>query len=110
MHLRFLGKSTHQGGSPTLYATDHSTYVVQGWKVPGHDDHVEIPYPLLAYLEEGTCFGTLLHDTGHGTFTLSGVPVSDAEALTQMNTPGHETSVEVPVGQEIRPDVVSARL
>jgi HD superfamily phosphohydrolase len=104
MQLRFLGKSTNGGHSPTLYATDRSSYVVQGWKIEGHEDQIEIPHPLLAYLEKGTCLGALLHDTGHGTFTLSGEPVTDPEALAQMDLPGHETSVEVPVGQEIRRD------
>jgi hypothetical protein len=33
MRLRFLGKNSVPGDSPTLYATDRDTYVVQGWKV-----------------------------------------------------------------------------
>jgi hypothetical protein len=47
MRLRFLGKETQGGGSPTLYATDRNTYVVQGWKVEGQNDSVEIPHRLL---------------------------------------------------------------
>jgi hypothetical protein len=46
MRLRFLGKETQGGGSPTLYVTDRNTYVVQGWKVEGHNDSVEIPHRL----------------------------------------------------------------
>lgn len=65
MHVRFLGISTVNDGSPTLYATDRNTYLVQGWKVEGRGrTHVEIPYPLLSFLEPGTCFSTRLEDTG----------------------------------------------
>jgi hypothetical protein len=70
---------------------------------------VEIPHPLLAFLETGTCLGVLLHDTGHGTFILGGKPVTDLGALAQMKTPDHETSVEVPIAQEIRPDATPTR-
>ncbi len=102
LRLTFLGKNTQGGDSPTLYATDRGTYVVQGWKVPEHDNRVEISHPLLAYLEPGTCLGALLHDTGHGTFILSGCPVTDPEALAEMKIPDHETCIEVPQGKEIR--------
>lgn len=109
MRLKFLGKSTTGTQSPTLYASDHNTYVVQGWRVPGRPGQIEIPHPLLAFLEPGTCLGTVLHDSGHGTFTLAGEPVSDDEALSQMDVPDHELSVEVPIGQEIRPDALASR-
>jgi hypothetical protein len=33
MELRFLGKVTESGNSPTLYATDQDSYVIQGWVV-----------------------------------------------------------------------------
>lgn len=101
MQLRFLGKTTQGGGSPTLFATDRDTYVVQGWKVTGRRDSVEIPQRLLAHLEPGTCLGALLVDTGRGSFTLSGVLVTDSEALSHMAIPGHETCVEVPKNKEV---------
>lgn len=101
MRLRFLGKSTQGGGSPTLYATDRGTYVVQGWKVAHVPDQVEIPHRLLGHLEPGTCLGVPLEDTGRGSFTLSGQPVHDAEAWAHMDLPGHETCVEVPQGEEV---------
>lgn len=100
MRLTFLGKETQGGGSPTLFATDRNTYVVQGWKVT-EQDSVEIPQRLLAYLEPKTYLGALLNDTGRGSFVLSGDPVTDAEALSQMDIPGHETSVEVPKEKEV---------
>jgi hypothetical protein len=95
MRLTFLGKETQGGGSPTLWGTDRSTYVVQGWKVDGHRGSVEIPQRLLAYLEKDTYLGARLVDSGRGGFTLSGAPVTDIEALSQMDIPGHETCVEV---------------
>ncbi|WP_338770992.1 hypothetical protein V7968_09415 [Nocardia vulneris] len=108
MKIRFLGKHTNGGNSPTLYLTDRGTYIVQGWRVPGHDDQVEISHPLLAFLEARTCLGVLLQDTGHGTFILSGELVSDPDVLAEMNIPDHETCIEVPVGQEIRGDATVA--
>jgi hypothetical protein len=60
MRLRFLGSSSNNGGSPTLYETDRDTYVVQGWrvedaetlaqmKIPGHEAVIEIPKALLGF-------------------------------------------------------------
>jgi hypothetical protein len=95
MRLTFLGKDTVNGGSPTLFATDQGGYVVQGWKVRGDDRSVEIPHRLLAFLEEGTTLDALLRDTGLDTYVLSGVPVTDATVLAQMNIPGHEAAVAV---------------
>ena len=100
MRLEFLGKETQGGGSPTLFATDRETYVVQGWRVAGQHNCVEIPIRLLAHLEPGTCLGVELRDTGRGSVVLSGNPVTDWEALTQMDIPGHETCVEVDKAKE----------
>lgn len=58
MKLTFLGKTTQKDGSPTLFATSHDTFVVQGWKVsdletlaqmqiPEHETAVEVPRELL---------------------------------------------------------------
>ncbi len=95
MQLTFLGKSTQGGGSPTLFVTDRDSYIVQGWKVPGEEASVEVPQRLLGYLEPGTELAADLSDTGQGSYVLSGSPVTDAEALAQMDIPGHETCVEV---------------
>jgi len=91
----FLGKDTVNGGSPTLFATDQGGYVVQGWRVPRDDRSVEIPHRLLTFLEHGTRLDATLRDTGLGTYVLSGEIVTDAEALAQMDIPGHETAVVV---------------
>lgn len=103
MRLRFLGKNTGQGQSPTLYASDRDTYVLQGWKTD-RDDTVEIPHQLLGFLEWGTYLDSPHHDTGRGTFYVSGDRITDAETLSQMDLPDHEAGIEVPRGQEIRPD------
>jgi len=95
MRLQFLGKETQGGGSPTLFATDRDTYVVQGWKVPGQVSKVEIPKKLLRHLEQGTRLGVEMADTGRDSFMLSGAAVTDADALAQMDIPEHETCVEV---------------
>lgn len=105
MRLTFLGKSTQGGGSPTLYATDRETYVVQGWRVTGRPaDCVEIPESLLGYLPVGTKLQASLHLTGNrwcgdggewDTFVLSGRLVTDQETLEQMSVPSHESCVEV---------------
>ena len=60
MQLHFLGSTSDNGGSPTLYATDQGTFVVQGWRVldaetlaqmniPDHETVIEIPRELLAF-------------------------------------------------------------
>src|SRR4051795_6796758 len=96
MQLTFLGKETQRGGSPTLFATDQGSYVVQGWRIPGEQTSVEIPARLLIHLQPGTRLDTALNETDRGTFVLSGVPVTDPHTLGQMDIPGHETCVEVP--------------
>lgn len=101
MRLTFLGKSTQGGGSPTLYATDRDTYVIQGWRVRGRHDSVEVPQRLLAHLEPGTYLGAHLEDSGRGGFVVSGLPVTDAQALSQMDIPDHETCVEIPKKEEV---------
>ena len=55
MKLTLLGSESKSGQSPTLYATDRGTLVVQGWRI------------------------------------------TDAEALSGMTIPEHETAVEIPV-------------
>ncbi|MEV0032121.1 hypothetical protein [Nocardia sp. NPDC050793] len=96
MRLRFLGRGgSHQNGCPTLYATDHGTYVVQGWTT-AEPDTVEIPHLLLGFAEPDTFIGAVLTDTGRGTFTVTGELVTDPEALAHMVMSEHETGIEVP--------------
>jgi hypothetical protein len=103
MKLERLGGDSTNGQSPTLFRSDRDTYVVQGWRTDRHDT-IEIPHRLLRHLRPGTCLGARLHDSGHGTFTVTGEPVTDTEALGQIRPPAHETAVEVPIGKERRRD------
>jgi hypothetical protein len=61
VELEFIRKTgdSQQGHSPTLYATDRGTFVVQGYKVtdpaalaalnlPDHETAVEVPADVLA--------------------------------------------------------------
>jgi hypothetical protein len=61
MKLRFLGKDSTPTNSPTLYATDQNSYVIQGWivtdavtlaplNVPDDESIVEVPAALLDHL------------------------------------------------------------
>ena len=94
MQLTFLGKDSQGGQSPTLYATDRGTYVVQGWRVPNDASCVEIPHALLRFLEDGTELDASIVDLGD-TYRVGGLVVTDDEALSQMDLPAHETCVEV---------------
>ncbi|SUA75176.1 Uncharacterised protein [Nocardia otitidiscaviarum] len=96
LRLTYLGKGgSDVGECPTLYASDHGTYVIIGWRTarPGT---VEIPHLLLGFAEPDTFIGTPLTDTGRGTFTLTGRPITEAETLAQMSIEPHETAIEVP--------------
>jgi hypothetical protein len=60
MRLRFLGKETEGGNSPTLYDTDEDMYVIQGWtidqetlsqlRLPDGETAVIIPKALMKHL------------------------------------------------------------
>ncbi|WP_454198825.1 hypothetical protein [Nocardia sp. Marseille-Q1738] len=96
MRLQFLGKGgTTGGGCPSLYATDHG-YLAQGWKTesPGT---IEIPHLLLGFALPDTFLGAQMTDTGRGTFTLTGTPVTDPEVLEKLDLYDDETCIEVPM-------------
>jgi hypothetical protein len=72
MKLTFLGKDSTPNDSPTLYATDRETYLVQGYvvtdpealsqmRVPEGETVVEVPKRLMKYLPAEE-----LHAEGHG--------------------------------------------
>lgn len=61
MKLRFLGKETEAGNSPTLYDTDEDMYVIQGWtiedeatlrqlRLPAGETAVIVPKALIRHL------------------------------------------------------------
>ncbi|WP_067904107.1 hypothetical protein [Nocardia vaccinii] len=96
MRLWFLGKGGSDGGDcPTLYATDQDSYLVQGWRT-GEPETIEIPHLLLGFAQTDTFIGAAMTDTGRGTFTLTGRPVSESETLAQLDLAPHETAIEVP--------------
>lgn len=115
MKLRFLGKNSTPGDSPTLYASDQDSYVIQGWKVLANDllmqldvpegqTVVEVPTELFEHLsKDGQVSGEIRQFTDpimlvteQGTCVLQGPEMLDAEALSQMRLPDYETCIEVP--------------
>ncbi|MGW8553327.1 hypothetical protein [Streptomyces tubercidicus] len=115
MKLRFLGKNSTPGDSPTLYASDQDSYVVQGWKVfaqdllmqldvPEGQTAVEVPTELFEHLtKDGLTHGEIkkfeapiMLLTDQGTCIVQGPVMRDAEALSQMRLPDYEDCVEVP--------------
>ncbi|MER7998627.1 hypothetical protein [Streptomyces sp. NPDC095613] len=115
MRLTFLGKNSTPGDSPTLYASDQDTYVIQGWKVyandllmqldvPAGQTVVEVPTELFEHLtKDGQTSGEIrkfdapiVIVTELGTCVLQGPEMHDTEALSQMRMPDYETCVEVP--------------
>jgi hypothetical protein len=113
MEIRFLGKVTEHGDSPTLYATDQGTYLVQGWKVTDPEilakpdvlesgTVVEIYAHLMAHLAKDGLRGVvtswtppIVHVGENGNLVIQGKRITDPEALTEMSIPGHEDVVEV---------------
>lgn len=113
MLLTFLGKDSQPKQSPTLFATDRDSYVVQGWIVTApeilamivlRDDEtiVEVPAALMAHLaKDGLSGGVvnlvppIVHVTENGNYIIKGSRVTDPEALGQTNIPDHETCVEI---------------
>ncbi|MGH3753476.1 MAG: hypothetical protein ACRDRP_12405 [Pseudonocardiaceae bacterium] len=110
MKLRFLGKDSTPDDSPTLYATDQDSYVVQGWivtdpailarlTVPDDETLVEVPVALLDHLAlDGKVTNLVPPIVGvmpDGNYIIQGKRVTDAEVLSQMSIPDHETCVHV---------------
>ncbi|MGH3549851.1 MAG: hypothetical protein ACRDQU_17425 [Pseudonocardiaceae bacterium] len=113
MHLTFLGKESHPNQSPTLFATDRNSYVLQGWivtdpeilamiTVPDEETIVEVPATLMAHLAQDGLSGDvvnlvppIVHIAQNGNYVIKGWRVTDPEALRQMTVPDHETCVEV---------------
>lgn len=113
MKLRFLGKDSTPTNSPTLYATDQDSYVVQGWIVTDPatlarlvvgegETLVEVPAALLKYLALDGLDGQVTNMvppivavTAGGHYVLRGRQVTEIETLSQMSIPEHETCIQV---------------
>lgn len=113
MRIRFLGKETDGGQSPTLYATDCDSYLIQGWKVtdpgilakldiPDGATVVEIYARLMPHLAKDGLSGIVMswvppivHVMESGNLVIQGTCVTDPTALAEMAIPDHEDVVEV---------------
>jgi len=113
MEIRFLGKETEHLHSPTLYATDQGTYLIQGWKVtdpeilakldvPESETVVEIYDRLMTHLVKDGLSGVvtswippIVHVKENGNLAIQGQRVTDLKVLAEMNIPSHEDVVEV---------------
>lgn len=94
--LRFLGRSgSPSGGCPALYETDPDAFVIVGW-MTGTAATVEIPHGLLGFAEQDRFVGVPLTDTGRGTFTLRGEPVTDQKTIMALKLEENETAIVVP--------------
>ncbi|MEV8517452.1 hypothetical protein [Dactylosporangium sp. NPDC051484] len=114
VRLTFLGKASENGESPTLYATDRDSYVVQGYTVtdeevlarldiPGGEIVVEVYARLLEFLSEDGVSGAvtdrrppIVRVRENGNYIIQGPRLSDDAARNRMAIPGHEDAVEVP--------------
>lgn len=113
MEIRFLGKSTQGEHSPTLYATDQDTYIVQGWRVNDpeilakldlseDETCVEIYARLLTHLANDGLSGVvvswmhpIVHVTETGTYIVQGTRLTDPDTRRKMEIPDFEDAVEV---------------
>jgi hypothetical protein len=113
MRIRFLGKESAQGDSPTLYATDRETYIIQGYVVtdqeilakldmPEDETCVEIYARLLAHLAKDGMAGVvtswappIVHVQEDGNYLVQGKRVDDRKVREEMAIPANEDCVEV---------------
>ncbi|MGH8626226.1 MAG: GNAT family N-acetyltransferase [Gammaproteobacteria bacterium] len=113
MKIRFLGKESEYRDSPTLYATERCTYLVQGWKVtdpeiltkldvPESETVVEVYARLMSHLTKDGLSGVvtswtppIVHIKENGNLIIQGKRVADPEALAELKIPDHEDVVEV---------------
>ncbi|MGW4329790.1 hypothetical protein ACWEKR_28340 [Nocardia sp. NPDC004573] len=57
---------------------------------------MEIPHLLTGFAEPDTFIGSTMTDTGRGTFTVSGRPIIEPDALGMLTLAENETAIEVP--------------
>ena len=115
MLLFFLGKTSTPNNSPTLYRTDETSYVVQGWRVydesiltqlsiPEGDTVIEIPPPLLDYLrldgmstDDRNFVPPIVQVKDNGNYIVQGPEVHDPAVLSQLKQPlpEHETCIHL---------------
>jgi hypothetical protein len=114
MQLTFLGKTSEGGDSPTLYATDRDSYIVQGYVVTDHEllekldppegqTVVEVNAQLFRHLAKDGVTGTvtscvppIVHVGENSNYVVQGVRLVDQDARQQLALPEHEDAVEIP--------------
>jgi hypothetical protein len=113
MQLTFLGRSSEGGESPTLYATDRGSYIVQGYVVtdaevlakldiPEDETVVEVYARLFAYLAHDGVSGAvtevppIVHVRDNGNYVIQGPRLDDDETRRRMAVPDHEDALELP--------------
>lgn len=96
MEIKLLGKGgSEANGCPALYATDHGSYLAIGWTTD-EAATIEIPHLLTGFAEPRTFIGATMTDTGRGTFTVTGRPITDNETLIRLDLAEDESAVELP--------------
>lgn len=85
MNIRYLGKESNVKNSPSLYATDQESYIVQGWRhadlstlnrlnIPDDETIVEVPPALFNHLTRDGFTGTITvmcaHHVGYSSWQL----------------------------------------
>jgi hypothetical protein len=113
VNLTFLGRASENGESPTLYATDRDTFVVQGYTIPESDRTalnlpagevvVEVYARLLDFLPGSRqsggfvpCRPPVVRVRASGNLLIQGPRLVDEAARRTMAIPGHEDAVELP--------------
>jgi len=112
--LTFLGKSSDHGDSPTLYATDRDSYIVQGYvvtddeilaklNVPEGATVVEVYARLFAFLAEDGVDGVLtsrtppiVHVRENGNYLMQGARLPEDDTRFRLALPDNEDAIEVP--------------
>ncbi|GAB2539446.1 hypothetical protein [Nocardia heshunensis] len=94
--LRLLGRNgSPNNGCPALYEADPGSFLIVGW-VTRAEGTVEIPHVLLGFADAREFIGATLTDTGRGTFTLDGEPVTDPADTARLEMADDETAIIVP--------------
>jgi len=111
--LRFLGKRSHPTDSPTLYATDHGGFVVQGYLVTDpellaaldladNETVVEVPAKLMVHLAKDGLDGEIVspiapivHVLPNGNYVVRGTRITYPHVLGQMHITNNESCVAV---------------
>jgi len=114
VQLTYLGKETQGGESPTLFATDRGTYIIQGYTVTDEEllakldvrdgeTVVEVYARLFTHLVHDGVSGTvaswtapIVHVLENGNYVVQGPRLVDAGTRSRMAIPDHEDAVDVP--------------